>query len=74
MLTQAQPRGVALKAEGAMPPPTCKWSEFRICSVAVKSHHIPRTPVGSLFALTINPLLESASERLPIHAYSGALD
>ena len=57
-----------------MPPPICQCSEFKVCSVVVKSHHITGIPVGSLLAPTLNPILESASERLPIHAYSGALD
>ena len=57
-----------------MPPPMCQCSEFKICSMAVMSHHIPDTPVGSLLAPTPNPILDNASERLPIHAYSGALD
>ena len=57
-----------------MPPPLCQCGEFKICSVAVKSRHIPGNPVGSLLAPTLNPILESASERLPTHAYSGALD
>ena len=57
-----------------MPPPICQFSEFKICSVALKSRHIPGNPVGPLLAPTLNPSLENASERLPIHAYSGALD
>ena len=57
-----------------MPPSICQCSEFKIFSVAVKSHHIPGTPVGSLLAPTLNPILDDASERLPIHAYSGAPD
>ena len=56
-----------------MPPSICQCSEFKIFSVAVKSHHIPGTPVGSLLAPTLNPILDNASERPPIHAYSGAL-
>ncbi len=57
-----------------MPTPICQCSEFKIFSVALKSRHIPGNPVGPLLAPTLNPILENASERLPIHAYSGALD
>ena len=57
-----------------MPLPIYQCSEFKTCSMAVKSHHIPGTPVGSLLAPTPNPILDNASERLQIHAYSGALD